>query len=194
MRGKPVPGRTAHPDQSETLHVLDALDHLAAPQRDGDAAVRSDGGPRHSGRLLGNLLVLRGYVVADELQCLLEYQASSGKRLGEIAVQAGLISEQVLAELLAEQLRLPVIDLARTPIDRAVACAIPYWEARQMRALPTRRQRDGCIEVAIADPTNGAVLERLHQLLRSSLRLGVAPASKIVSKLDDIWRAPPELG
>ena len=190
MRGKRVSGRKAHREQSEILEVLDALEQLAARRRVGDTVASRDGSPRHSGRLLGNLLVLRGYIVADELQSLLEHQASSGKRLGEIAVETGLISERVLAELLAEQQRLPVIDLARTRIDRArLRARSRTGEARRMRALPTRRQRNGCIEVAIADPTNRDVLERLHELLSSSLRLGVAPASMIDGTLEDIWHA-----
>jgi MshEN domain len=191
MRGKRASGRKTDPEHPEILEVLEALEQLAARRPAVDAAASSDGGPRHSGRLLGNLLVLRGYVVADELQSLLESQARSKKRLGEIAVERGLISERVLAELLAEQQRLPLIDLAWTRIDRAVACALPYWQARQMGALPTRRLRDGCIEVAIADPTNRDVLEQLHRILGPSLRLGVAPASAIACMLEEIWCGTP---
>src|SRR5262245_49177157 len=121
----------------EVVEVLNALELLVERRRNAPGNEQNaGGGPRHSGRLLGNLLVLRGHVVASELQSILEYQASSGKRLGEIAVELGFISDRVLAELLAEQLRLPVVDLTRITIDPAVACSIPYQEALAMGAIP----------------------------------------------------------
>jgi len=171
----------------EVVEVVSALELLVERRRNASGNEQNaEGGPRHSGRLLGNLLVLRGHVVASELQSILEYQAASGKRLGEIAVELGFISDRVLAELLAEQLRLPVVDLARITIDPAVACSIPHEEARAMGAIPTRRNGDQ-IEVAVADPTNGEVLERLQQGLDSSLSLGVATPSTIAAALDRVW-------
>jgi hypothetical protein len=195
VRFKLVRGRKAQADD-DVLDVLGALERLAERRRTtvvtevpDAAAPLADGSPRHTGRLLGSLLVLRGYIVADELDSILEYQAASGKRLGEIAVEMGLISDRILAELLAEQLRLPVVDLAKVKIDRAVACSIPYSEARQTHAIPTRRRGD-CIEVAIADPTNQEFVVRLNQSLGAPLRLGVAPASTIAAALDDVWATP----
>jgi hypothetical protein len=193
MRTKRVSGRKAHALRSEIaeiLAVLNALEQLASRQRAGTVEANRRAVPRHSGRLLGNLLVLRGYLAAGELESLLEYQAHAGKRLGALAVEKGFISERVLFELLAEQHDMPIIDLARTPIDRDVARAIPYWEARQMRAVPTRR-RNGCIEVAIADPTNRDVLDALREILGASLRFGLAPAWMIDSTIKDVWRPRP---
>jgi hypothetical protein len=186
MMLKPVRRRKAEHDD-DLREVVDALELLAERRRNLAADQQNaEGGPRHSGRLLGNLLVQRGHLVASELQSILEYQARSGKRLGEIAVELGFINDRVLAELLAEQLKLPVVDLARITIDRTVACAIPYWEARAMGAIPTRRDGDR-IEVALSDPTNAEVLERLQQSLGSSLSLGVATPTAITAALDRVW-------
>src|SRR5579871_4522288 len=55
--------------------------------------------PRHSGRLLGTLLVTRGYLVPGELEFVLKRQAETGQRLGDLLLELGLVDEQALMEL-----------------------------------------------------------------------------------------------
>ena len=144
-------------------------------------------GPRHSGRPLGNLLVARGHLVDDELKAALRYQAASGRKLGEIVVEMGLISDRILAELLAEQLRLPAIDLAQARIDRSVARSIPYEDARRMGAMPLRRGSNW-IAVATADPTDSDMVERLTEMLDTPPRLFVAPLAAVLDAIEEAWR------
>ncbi len=106
-------------------------------------------GARHSGRLLGNLLLTRGFLVEPELKYALTLQATTGEPIGEILVGLGLISERDLVELLAEQLRLEVVDLHRAECDRSVAFRLPELVARRMRRAAvapgrrTHRRRHG---------------------------------------------------
>jgi hypothetical protein len=54
-------------------------------------------------RPLGQLLVQRGLLTADELEAALDEQARTGGRLGEILLRQGLLSRLALASSLYEQ-------------------------------------------------------------------------------------------
>src|ERR1700690_3806210 len=115
---------------------------------------------------LGALLVERGDLSGQQLRDALGAQTSGGKRLGEILVELGVISERVLSSALAEQVGLEAVDLSRARPDIAIVGMMTEDEARTMGALPLRKV-GGRIEVAIADPLNPDLQSQLIALLRS---------------------------
>jgi hypothetical protein len=143
-------------------------------------------GARHSGRLLGNLLLTRGFLVESELQYVLARQASTGGPIGQILVELGLITERDLIELLAEQLRMHLIDVSRVDADRETLSLIPKETARRLAALPLRRV-DGQIEIAVADPTDESAVGELTRLLGTSLRLFLASRADIEAAVDRLY-------
>lgn len=143
-------------------------------------------GARHTGRLLGNLLLNRGFIVETELQYALARQASTGGPIGQILVDLGLITDRDLVELLAEQLRMQVIDLSRVDCDRALVASLPKPDAHRLGALPMRRIQ-GQLDVAIADPTDERVVNELMELLGEPLRLFLATRSDIDAALDRLY-------
>jgi hypothetical protein len=143
-------------------------------------------GARHSGRLLGNLLLTRGFLVESELQFALAKQASTGEPIGQILVDLGLITDRDLVELLAEQLRMHVIDLTRVERDRSTLALLPKATARRLAAIPLRRI-DGQLDVALADPTDAEAIEELTRLLGSSLRLFLASRAEIDAAVDRLY-------
>ena len=143
-------------------------------------------GARHTGRLLGNLLLNRGFIVETELQYALTRQADTGGPIGEILVDLGLITDRDLVELLAEQLRMHVVDLTRVDCDHAVLRLLTRDEAHRLAALPMRRV-DGHIDVAIADPSDDNVVDELKKLLRAPLRLLLATRADIDAAVDRFY-------
>ncbi len=135
-------------------------------------------GARHSGRLLGNLLLTRGFLVESELSFALARQATTGGPIGQILVDLGLITDRDLVELLAEQLRMQVVDLARVEFGEGVAGLLAQSEARRLAALPLRRV-NGQIDVAIADPTDDDAVAQLRETLGAPLRLFLATRADI---------------
>jgi Type II secretion system (T2SS), protein E, N-terminal domain len=143
-------------------------------------------GARHSGRLLGNLLLTRGFIVESELRYALSRQATTGDPIGQILVDLGLITDQDLVELLAEQLRMQVIDPARVVCDREMLARLPEAEARRLGALPIRLA-EGQIDVAIADPSDDKVVAELMSLLGGRLRLFLATRAAIDAAIDRLY-------
>ena len=81
---------------------------------------------------LGRLLVERSALSEDQVVGALTTQTETGKRLGEILLEGGLLSEDALAEVLADQLGLATIDLAREKLDRSVVELISASDARRL--------------------------------------------------------------
>ena len=143
-------------------------------------------GARHSGRLLGTLLVLRGYVTPAEVQHALAKQRDLGLPLGRTLVELGFLEEQALTDALAEQLRIETIHLDRTTIDPATRDLLSQADARRLCALPIRRTTDG-IDVAIGDPTKYDAVGELISVLRAPVRLFLAAPIDIIAAIDRFY-------
>jgi hypothetical protein len=158
-----------------------APEPAATPAADADVP-----GTRHSGRLLGNLLVTRGFVLESELQYALSLQAQSGHPIGQILVELGLIKESDLVELLAEQRRMQVMDPAKVVCDAELLARLPKADAHRLGALPVRLA-DGQIDVVIADPSNGNAIAELMNLLGGRLRLFLATRAAIDDAIERVY-------
>jgi hypothetical protein len=167
----------------------DRTPKVAAPSPAAPPAPAADAGvpgTRHTGRLLGNLLVTRAFVTEAELQYALSLQAESGNPIGQILVELGLISEGDLVELLAEQRRMQTIDPTRVTCDGDLLARLPKADAHRLCALPIR-VADGQVDVAIADPSNGNAITELMTLLDGRLRLFLATRAAIDAAIDRVY-------
>ncbi len=140
-------------------------------------------GPRHTGVRLGDLLQQRGLVSEDQIERALVEQQGTGKKLGHQLVELGFVHERALAEVLAEQLDLEVVDLRHADLDTDLINSFPETAARSLHAIPVRRL-DGRIEVACGDPLSPDLQSKLIQALESPVRLVVAGVADIQLAID----------
>ncbi|MCU1468303.1 MAG: pilus biosynthesis protein PilB [Actinomycetia bacterium] len=158
------------PDGEDDVAALESLGIVAPPA---ERAITP----------LGALLVERGDLSGQQLRDALGAQTSGGKRLGEILVEVGVISERVLSSALAEQVGLETVDLARARPDIAIVGLLTPEEARTWHALPLRKV-GGRIDVAIADALDPELQSKLIARLHSPVRLLVAPAADVAYAIE----------
>lgn len=152
----------------------------------GDGAIRSR--PGATGRLkLGELLLREGLVTKQALDTALVATAASGKRLGQVLVQSGLIDEDNLARLLSRQLGIPFVDLERDTWQEDLTRRLPEAVARRHRAVVLQRQAYGFL-VGLADPLDAGALDEIERVLNRSVSPAVCPERQIVTALDRIYR------
>jgi type IV pilus assembly protein PilB len=144
---------------------------VAQPER--DLAVVPEGG-RFGELLVRKQLVSRGAIMEALLQ-----QTGSGKRLGNLLVDAGAITDRQFAETLAEQLNLPLADLRNDQPDPEAVAKVPERIARELVAVPLRI-KDKTLEVVIADPTPETL-----RVLREETRLDIVP---LIAAHSDVMR------
>src|SRR5438045_3276138 len=104
-------------------------------------------------RRLGDLLVSEGLLTEAQLTQALREQQGTNERLGSILVRLNLINEEQLIGFLSRQYRLPSITLSQLEIDPDVVRLVPGHIANKYEVLPVKRL-GGSLTLAMADPTN----------------------------------------
>ncbi len=102
---------------------------------------------------LGDLLVGAGLITQDQLLSVLDIQKKSGKKLGELLIENGLVSEKQIIEVLEFQLGIPHMDLEKHFIDPEIPKLINENLARRYNLIPVKKDR-GKLIVAMSDPLN----------------------------------------
>jgi type IV pilus assembly protein PilB len=105
-------------------------------------------------RRLGDLLVAEGLISEDQLARALAVQKKgSGERLGSVLVRLDLIHEEQLIGFLSRQYGIPSITLHEFAVDPEVLQLVPAHVAKKYDILPVKRLRDS-LTLAMADPAN----------------------------------------
>ena len=179
--------RSRREHEAELHDVVRVLEAMVAQKREErrKAVEQTPVGARLARRPIGNLLLARGYIHEAQLQLALKRQAMTpGKRLGEVLIDMRLITDRDIAEVLSEQMRLPMMPLARVQCNPEVVNLISRHDAQRLCATPVYRTLDGEIAAAIADPTDESAIETLMLLLREPVELYVAARSDIISVIE----------
>ena len=125
----------------------------------------------------GKQLVDKKIITQQQLEEALHRQQTtmSNRKLGEILVRLGYLSKSQIIEALAEQLGLPLIDLAERDIPPRIRALMEGSIATLYRVVPLE-ERGSTLIVATSDPTNINTLDNLSRLLDRLLARGGAPA------------------
>ncbi|MFM7740047.1 MAG: pilus assembly protein PilB, partial [Planctomycetota bacterium] len=112
-------------------------------------------------RRIGQILVDLGFITDDQLAMLLEEQSqNTGQKLGKTAVDMGLINEDQLVQALAEQFGLQTFDLEGFVPPDEARAAITDSMAQLYRVIPLQL-RDDVLTIATCDPQNLSVQDEL---------------------------------
>jgi hypothetical protein len=119
---------------------------------------------------LGEILVQAGVLTDAQLRAALNEQRRWGGPLGRILVDMKLITEDAMVQALSHQLNLPAVALDQRSIDPSVLDLVPGELAEQHALVPFAVQGK-FLDVAMVDPTNLASIDEL----RIKTRLNVRP-------------------
>ncbi|WP_422658544.1 type II secretion system ATPase GspE [Paenibacillus sp. EC2-1] len=130
---------------------------------------------------LGDLLVENGIISQEQLQEALAEQRKTKRRLGDLLISQGYITEQQLIEVLEFQLGIPHVSLFKYNIDPAITGIIPESMAKRHQVLPFMKE-GGKLMVAMADPLDYFAIEDL----RMTTGFRIEPA---ISTREELQRA-----
>jgi type IV pilus assembly protein PilB len=102
---------------------------------------------------LGEMLIDAGVLSADKVNEALALQKKTGERLGTVLLDHGFITESQLIETLRMQLGIDFIDLNSAKIDPSLARYIPKETAKEYRIVPVKVSGD-TLWIAMQDPLN----------------------------------------
>jgi len=127
---------------------------------------------------LGDIMLENGDLTVDQLSYAIDKLKSTGQRFGEICLNDGLISQEVLTRTLAEQFGMEFIDLQGFRIDEGLLNSFPPDTMYRFHFVPIE-QDDETLVVAISDPTDVVKLDELEILLDRPLVIKLATDAQI---------------
>ena len=128
---------------------------------------------------LGETLVAEGVITQEQLDHILAEQRTTGGMLGEMLVEQGVIDGSHMLRFLAQQLGVPFCQLRHGLVDFALLGLIGQEEAERLSAIPMFKVHD-TLTVAMAEPQSLPKIDRLHQLTGCKIRPVLAPRANIV--------------
>jgi len=160
------------------------MSHLHVHDADKAAATRRPGSPSAGRRrFLGEMLVQQGIISNDQLQEVLKLQeAEKGARIGRLLIDHAYVTETQLAELIADQLRIPCVDVAAVSIAPEIIKLLPRELAVKHLCLPWFKERRQ-IGLVMADPTNVSTIDAVGFALGLTVQPLVAAETQVVAAL-----------
>ncbi|TAL18793.1 type II/IV secretion system protein [bacterium] len=133
---------------------------------------------------IGEVLIEAGVISEEVLTAALDIgKRTPGKRLGRVLVAMGAADDVAIAKALSSQLRLPLVDLRDKRFPLEVTGLLPRNLIYRLRALPIEVTGD-TVTVALADPLEKYALEEIRFATRMKVTLAVAPESEIVKAIE----------
>ncbi|MGB3096656.1 MAG: ATPase, T2SS/T4P/T4SS family [Candidatus Deferrimicrobiaceae bacterium] len=132
---------------------------------------------------LGELLVETGLLSEESLTRVLSEQRTVRKKLGEIIVDQGLATEDEIAQALSLQLGIPLVDLTNTPVEPQAVELIPEKVARKHLIMPiSLDERD--LHVAMADPLSFEAFEDVRFASGYTIKTTIATRTGVLWAID----------
>ena len=138
---------------------------------------------------LGEALVLSNAITEEQLQQALEEQKTSGKKLGELLIDKGLITEDLIAQILGAQLGYPIIDLSNITISPDVQNLVPSSVLKKSQVLPIEFAEDNIniLRVAMADPLDVNAMDDISIITGCQIEPLIATARSVMVAIDKFY-------
>ena len=135
---------------------------------------------------LGELLVDCGALTPAQRDAALHRQRQTGQRFGDVCLEMKLISEQQLMDVLAEQWRIPTVQLRKGLVDPKIIQVIPLDKAQRYGVVPMFKVED-TLTVAMADPHSLLALDDLDALTQCRVQPVLCRAEDIKRCLQEYY-------
>ncbi|NQU06618.1 MAG: Flp pilus assembly complex ATPase component TadA, partial [Calditrichaeota bacterium] len=109
---------------------------------------------------LGEILIDSGLITQEQLDPALSQSLRSRTRVGQVLIEMGFITEAAIYSALGGQLGIPFVSLEYYSADPEVINLIPEQLARRNKILPLFRVHDS-LTLGMADPLNLAVIDHV---------------------------------
>ena len=136
---------------------------------------------------LGELLVDRGVLTAEQLQHALDHQSSNDHRslLGEVLVELGYATDQQVMEVLAEGYGIPCVEQVARVADPRIIEVLPREFIEEHKVLPLFLVRS-VLTVAVSEPSNLYLVEEIARRTGHEVQI-VAAASAEIEAAVSAW-------
>jgi hypothetical protein len=142
-------------------------------------------------RTLGSLLLEQNLITPAALETVLALQKRDGRRLGEILVSSGLITEEPILKVLAAAAGISVGEVDPFQTGQALLEEVPYPLAMAHAIFPIDRPQ-GRLLLATDRPISPPTVTLLEQVLGQALTLVLVKRSELAYAIEHRYLPAPE--
>jgi len=135
---------------------------------------------------LGEILVYYKIITTQQLEEALDIQKNTRKRIGEILIDRGWVTQDEINWTLGKQLDIPYVQINIENINSQLAKNIPEYTLRRFKFLPLI-ELNGELVIAMADPTDEEAKEMINEITNSKLKIVLASYKNINDIIDLIF-------
>src|SRR6266853_5480940 len=138
---------------------------------------------------LGEILMERRLITAEDLGRALELQRERGDKIGKILVDLGFVAMRDVISALSEQLQIPVVAVDGPPAISPETETIPPKFMRQFRCVPVALH-DHTVTLAMADPLDFETRSTVAACTGLAVHPGLAGEQEILDAIDRYYGQP----
>lgn len=131
---------------------------------------------------LGQILVEAGIITEEKLEMALQEQRQTGEKLGMALQRLGICSEKEIAKVLAGQAGVACVELSAFEVD-AAALALVERDFSEQRSILPLKLLGSTLRVAMANPLDLPTTDELSRMTGKYIEVVHAPESEIKDAL-----------
>ena len=135
---------------------------------------------------LGEILIERKLISAEDLERALELQKERGDKIGKTLVDMGFIAMRDVLAALAEQWDVPLVTIEGPPAVSPETEALSPRFLRQFRCLPLSRD-DHTVTLAMADPLDVETIAAVRNCTGLKVASVLAAEQEILDAIDKYY-------
>jgi general secretion pathway protein E len=132
---------------------------------------------------LGEMLLERKLITAEDLEKALELQKERGDKLGKTLVDLGFIAMRDVLAALSDQLGMPLVSIEGPPATSPETDSLSAKFLRQFRCLPVGRE-DHTVTLAMADPLDFETIAAVRNCTGLRVNTVLAAEQEILDAID----------
>ncbi len=153
---------------------------------DADPAKHQQAGPVSCHRKLGEILVSNGLLTEERVLEAIQVQKKTGVRLGKIIIDKGWVPEQDVLRALGEQLSVPFVRLRPGVFDPVIVGLIDRKIAQRLQVLPLQKVRD-VLALATTDPQAIPLFDEIETRTGYRVRPVIVQRKEILESINETY-------
>ena len=136
---------------------------------------------------LGEILIHYKIITPEQLEEGLKIKKTKEKRIGEILIDLGRVTQDEINWVLGKQLNLPYVQVNIGNIDIQLSKNISEDTLKKYKAIPIMELNDELV-VAMADPTDEEAIEMIKGVTKRKLKFVLASFKNIDETINQIFQ------
>ncbi len=133
---------------------------------------------------IGDILIECGCATPEEVRAAIRVQSEDrSKRLGEILLDMGIVTEDQLLVALGERLKVSVVDFESVDVDLTVADMVPQSVCVKYQMLPIYKSQ-GNVIIAVNDPMDFYAIEDVKSFIQDQSEIVLCNKADLKKMID----------